>query len=86
MASWILWTLEDQIPFNFVVVEQVVLYFLAITFGLKSLKPFQSKWSHFNVQHKSWMGMDAQLTDSCQLAAEGGLEIQLFSYLEKVGN
>lgn len=49
----------------FVVIEQVVLYFLAITFELKSLKPFLSKWSHFNVQHKSWMGMDAQLTDSC---------------------
>ena len=47
---------------------------------------FFSKWSHFEVQHESWVGVYARLTDSGYLVAEGGLEIQLLSFLEKVGN
>lgn len=32
------------------------------------------------------MGVYARLTDSGHLVAEGGLEIQLLSFLQKVGN
>lgn len=30
-----------------------------------------SKWSHFAVERKSWVGVDVQLTDTCCLVAEG---------------